>query len=44
MMRYMVTHMVADNLLLTSNWELRFSIRILYSELTLNLKLANSIV
>ena len=27
---YRVAHLVADNLLLTSNWELRFSMRILY--------------
>ena len=27
---YRVAHLVADNLLLTSNWELRFSIRSLY--------------
>ena len=33
--QYRVAHLVTDNLLLTSNWELCFSLRSLYSDGTL---------
>ena len=40
---YRVAHLVADNLLLTSNWELRVSIRSLYCDRTLNSMSTNSV-
>ena len=39
---YRVAHLVEDNLLLTSNWELRFSKINLYCDRTLNLMSTNS--
>ena len=40
---YRVAHLVGDDLLLTLNWELRFSIRRLYCDGTLNLMSTNSV-